>query len=287
MREAPRPRPATMTCLVGLLAFLVLYLPLITIVVSSFLVPVSSTYSDADLGMVFGLAWYHKVLANPQILTALWTSLVVAASSTVIATLLGTLTALALQRGHFPASKWLDAVVLMPLVMPELVLGLSLLLWFVLLRLVLGWTSIILAHVTFCFSYVVIIVRGRLRTFDQALAEAAFDLGASRWQSFWYVKFPLIRPGVIAGALMAFTLSFDDFIIAFFTAGVGTNTLPLRLYSMMRLGISREIYALSTLLLVGTFAAILLLSWYGEQGWLTRNASRTTTPEAEPTAPSR
>jgi len=141
-------------------------------------------------------------------------------------------------------------------VMPELVLGLSMLMWFVMLQVTLGAVSIILAHTTFCISYVVVTVRSRLQDFDEAMEEAAFDLGASAWQTFWRVTFPLIRPGVLAGALMAFTLSFDDFIIAFFTTGVASETLPLKLYSMIKLGVSREVYALSAVVLVVTYIGI-------------------------------
>lgn len=265
--EAPRPAPPFFSYLLCIFAFLVLYLPLVTVVVYSLLVP----EAGPDSPRYVGIDWYTKVFANNQLLTALWTSLSVAACSTLLATLIGTLTALSLERGRFPGRKLLDGLVLMPLVMPELVLGLSMLMWFVMLRMVLGWTSIVLAHVTFCVSYVIVTVRSRLRDFDKTMEEAAYDLGATRWQSFWLVKFPLIRPGIVAGALMAFTLSFDDFIITFFTAGVGTNTLPLKLYSMMRLGINPEVYALSTLLLLTTFVAILTFSWYGE-GWLDKDS---------------
>jgi spermidine/putrescine transport system permease protein len=137
------------------------------------------------------------------------------------------------------------------------VLGLSLLIWFVLLRITLGSFSIILAHITFSVSYVIITVKARLDGFDYSLEEAAQDLGASPWQTFWRVTFPLIWPGVLSGALMAFTLSFDDFLITFFTAGVGSDTLPLKIYAMIKFGVSPEINALSTLMLGATLVMIL------------------------------
>jgi spermidine/putrescine transport system permease protein len=143
--------------------------------------------------------------------------------------------------------------------MPEIVLGLSLLIWFVLLKLTLGVLSIVLAHITFSVSYVMITVKARLHGFDEMLEEAARDLGATPWKTFWKVTFPLIWPGILSGALMAFTLSFDDFLITFFTAGVGSDTLPLKIYSMIKFGVSPEINALSTIMLGVTLLMVLLL----------------------------
>ena len=142
--------------------------------------------------------------------------------------------------------------------MPEIVLGLALLVWFVLLRVTLGVFSIILAHITFSMSYVIITVKARLHGFDESLEEAAWDLGATGWQTFWRVTLPLIWPGILSGALMAFTLSFDDFLITFFTAGVGSDTLPLKIYSMVKFGISPEINALSTIMLGVTLMMVVL-----------------------------
>jgi spermidine/putrescine transport system permease protein len=174
------------------------------------------------------------------------------------ATLLGTSAALALIRTHFPGRKLFDALTYLPLIMPEIVLGLSLLIWFVLLKITLGTVSIILAHITFSVSYVIITVKSRLHGFDESLEEAARDLGATRWGTFWRITFPLIWPGVLSGALMAFTLSFDDFLITFFTAGVGSDTLPLKIYSMIKFGVTPEINALSTLILALTLVMVLL-----------------------------
>jgi spermidine/putrescine transport system permease protein len=150
-------------------------------------------------------------------------------------------------------------------VLPEIVQGLSLLVWFVALRVTLGATSIVLAHITFSVSYVLLTVKSRLQTFDETLEEAARDLGASTWQTFRFVTFPLVAPAVLSGGLMAFTLSFDDFLITFFTAGPGSETLPVRIYSMIKFGVSPEIHALSTVLLVAT-AALVLWVFRGDAG---------------------
>jgi spermidine/putrescine transport system permease protein len=145
---------------------------------------------------------------------------------------------------------------LLPLVLPELVLGIASLIWFATLRLTLGTQSIVLAHATFAVSYVVVTVRASLRDFDPALIDAARDLGCTPAQAYRKVVLPLILPGMVGGGLMAFTLSFDDFLISFFTAGVGADTLPMRLYSMIRFGLNEEMYALSALLILATVAAV-------------------------------
>jgi spermidine/putrescine transport system permease protein len=148
--------------------------------------------------------------------------------------------------------------------MPEIVMGLSLLIWFVFLHITLGVVSIVLAHVTFSLSYVILTVRARLEGFDQTLEEAAKDLGASPWKTFAHITFPLIFPGILSGALLAFTLSFDDFLVAFFTAGPGSDTLPLRIYAMIKYGVTPEINALSTLMLLGTL--VLVLAFFRRTG---------------------
>lgn len=230
--------------------FVLLYLPLVVVVMDSFWF--------APEG--WSLHWFTRVLSNPTILDALWRSTWIGALSALISTVLGTLAALALVRYRFPGRKLLDLVAYLPLMIPEIVLGLSLLVWFVFLKFTLGTLSILLAHVTFSVSYVVITVKARLFGFDHALEEAAFDLGATPWQTFWRVTFPLLWPGILSGALMAFTLSFDDFLITFYTAGVGSDTLPLKIYSMVKFGISPEISAVSTLMLAVTFAFVLVFS---------------------------
>lgn len=249
-----RPRSPFGARIVTVFAFLTLYVPLFTLVAYSFLAPVNGP--GTPLGWT--LDWYRKVLSNRLVLDAFNMSVWVGVWATLGATVLGTMAALALERFRFPGRRTFDAVIHFPLIMPEIVLGLSLLIWFVLLRITLGSFSIILAHVTFSISYVIITVKARLHGFDYALEEAARDLGATPWKIFWRVTFPLIWPGILSGALMAFTLSFDDFLITFFTAGVGSDTLPLKIYAMIKFGVTPEINALSTLMLGATLLMVML-----------------------------
>lgn len=224
--------------IVTLAAFALLYLPL--------------------LAMVAGtpLEGYRRVFADPELGDALATSLWVGGWSALISVALGTSLALALERARFRGRRALELLTTVPLVMPEIVTGLSLLIWFVLLRISLGRVSLVLAHVTFCLSYVVVTVRARIHGLDPALEEAAYDLGASRWMAFRRVTFPLIRPGVLAGGLMAFTLSFDDFLVSFFVSGPGSETLPLRIYSKIRFGLSPELHAVCSLIFLATIATV-------------------------------
>lgn len=232
--------------------FLLLYIPLFSLVVFSFLGP----SAPGSIEQVWTLEWYYKLVQNTQVLEAFKLSLKVGFWSTVGSAFLGTTAALALTRSRFPGRKIFDAITYVPLIMPEIVLGLALLIWFVFLKITLGVYSIILAHITFSMSYVIITVKARLHGFDESLLEAARDLGATPWRSFWRVTFPLIWPGILSGSLMAFTLSFDDFLITFFTAGVGSDTLPLKIYSMIKFGVTPEINALSTLMLGATLILV-------------------------------
>ncbi|MBN8554408.1 MAG: ABC transporter permease [Deltaproteobacteria bacterium] len=248
-----RPSPPFFASLVTAGTFLLLYIPLFVLVTYSFV------QTDLDGNSSFTWNWYYEAVADSSLQQALWMSLMVGVWSTLGATLLGTTAALALERTDFPGKKIFDALTLVPLIVPEIVMALSLLIWFVILKISLGGISIVLAHITFSFSYVIITVRTRLADFDHSLEEAARDLGATPWKTFWKVTFPLIWPGILSGALMAFTLSFDDFLITFFTAGVGSDTLPVKLYSMIKFGISPKINALSTLILLATALLVLMI----------------------------
>ena len=154
----------------------------------------------------------------------------------------------------------LPVLVLAPIAIPEILMGVSLLIFFVMLNITLGMVSIVLSHIAFCVGFVAIVVRSRLAGMDESLNEAARDLGATPWQAFRLVTLPLIMPGVVAGALMAFTLSIDDFVITFFTAGVGSSTLPLQIYTMVKIAVTPEVNAVSTLLMLLTLALILIAS---------------------------
>ena len=250
-----RPAPAISAQVITGFGFLILYIPLISLVVYSFLGP-SNGFGEPREWTFY---WYRKLFTNTEVLGALNVSLFVGIWSTIGATILGTAAALALTRTRFPGRKIFEVLTYVPLIMPEIVLGIALLVWFVFLNVTLGSVSIILAHITFSISYVIITVKARLHDFDDSLEEAAQDLGATPWMTFWKVTLPLIWPGVLSGALMAFTLSFDDFLITYFTAGVGSDTLPLKIYSMIKFGVSPEINALSTIIMVVTLFLVGLL----------------------------
>lgn len=244
----------------SILAYAFLYLPLAIVVIFSF--------NDSKLNaewVGFTLDWYHRLLENESMLQAAFNSVMIALSAAAIATVLGTMAGIAIHRWR---SKWLPLMVFTPLAMPEILLGVSLLIFFlntlqpalaaVGISFDLGLTTVVIAHVTFCIGFVAIIVRARLAGMDESVFEAARDLGATPWQTFRLVTLPLIMPGVIAGALMAFTLSIDDFVITFFTSGVGTKTLPLEIYTMIKVAVTPEVNAISTLLMALTLLLIVI-----------------------------
>ncbi len=227
-----------------------LYVPLAIVVVYSF--------NDSRLNaewVGFTLGWYDKLFHDQDMLTAAGNSLVIALTASAVSTVLGTMAGLALYRYQ---TRLLQVLVLAPIAIPEILMGVSLLIFFVFLDFTLGLVSVTLAHITFCIGFVAIVVRARLAGMDESLTEAARDCGASPWEAFRYVTLPLIMPGVIAGALMAFTLSIDDFVITFFTAGAGTVTLPLQIYSMIKIAVTPEVNAVSSLLMLLTLALIII-----------------------------
>src|SRR5512144_698968 len=182
-------------------------------------------------------------------------SLLIALTASIVSTVLGTMAGFAL---HRRPSRFLAGLVLAPIAIPEILMGVSLLIFFVLLNFTLGLVSVTLAHIAFCIGFVAIVVRSRLAGMDESLTEAARDCGATPAQAFRLVTLPLILPAIIAGALMAFTLSIDDFVITFFTAGAGTTTLPLEIYSMIKIAVTPEVNAVSTLLMLLTLALIIV-----------------------------
>jgi len=235
----------------ALFGYAFLYIPLAVVVIYSF--------NDSRLNaewVGFTLEWYRVLFADEEMLIAARNSLFIAVVSSLAATLLGTLAGLAMHR-YKP--RWLPLLVITPVAMPEILLGVSLLVFFIqVLHLTLGMLSVILAHVAFSIGFVAIIVRARLAGMDESIFEAARDLGATPWQTFRLVTLPLILPAVVAGGVMAFTLSIDDFVITFFTAGVGVSTLPLQIYSMIKIAVTPEVNAVSTLLMLLTLAMVLV-----------------------------
>jgi spermidine/putrescine transport system permease protein len=184
--------------------------------------------------------------------------MLIALLSTAISTVLGVLTALGLENKRFGGRKLLLGLVYIPLIMPDILMGVSLALMFNFLQVETGMLTVLMAHVTFCLSYTVIVIRSRLEGFDNSLVEAAMDLGAKPWQIFWKVKFPLMLPGIVAAALLAFTLSIDDFIITFFTSGRGFDTLPIYVEGAIRRGTITTINALSTLMIGFTLFLVVI-----------------------------
>lgn len=229
-----------------------LYIPILTLVIYSFV--------DFNTGEAPRLSAYRDLLRHSDLIEALFTSIYIGAISATISTILGGVAAFAFERGQTWVKGLFDSLSLAPMVLPEVVFGLGLLIWFVFLRISLGHVSLILAHVTFSASYVAVTVRGRVRSLDQAIDDAARDLGASPLQLLTKVQIPLLAPALIAGWMMAFTLSFDDFLISFFTSGPDTVTLPIALYSVIRFGVSPEIFAMATVIFAVSFCSALLVT---------------------------
>jgi len=245
-------RRSPLLWIAALAVYAFLYLPLIVVVIFSF--------NDSKLNaewVGFTTAWYAKLFSNQEMLAAATNSLIIAVVAAGLATVLGTMAGIAMHRFR---SRLLPIMVLTPIAMPEILLGVSLLIFFISTfgEESLSLATVIIAHTTFCIGFVAIIVRARLAGMDESVFEAARDLGATPWQTFRLVTLPLIKPGVIAGALMAFTLSIDDFVITFFTAGAGVPTLPLTIYTMIKVAVTPEVNALSTILMLLTLTLIIV-----------------------------
>ena len=222
--------------------FLFLYLPILLLVVYSF--------NDSKLNLTwvgFTTKWYGALFQNEVLLRAFQNSLIVAGATTLLSVFLGTTAAWLLHRYKFPAQQLIGLLIFIPMVMPEVLMGTSLLVLFVSLGIPLGFGTLIVAHTTFCFPFVLVGVQARLQGLDPSLEEAAQDLGATPVKAFWLVIIPYLMPAIVAGALMAFTLSFDEYIVTVFTSGAESQTLPLKVYGMVRVGLNPQLNALSTL----------------------------------------
>lgn len=233
-----------------------LFAPIVVLIVFSF--------NDSRRTFVwrgFTLDWYPRLFANDDLLDALLVSLQVAAVAVVVATILGSLLGLGLARLRFRGSGATETLLLLPMVTPEIIMGISLLIaFFQVFGAVGSVAQLSVAHITFCISYVAVVVRARVVGMDPRLEEAARDLGASAWGAFRHVTIPLILPAVIAGALLAFALSFDDLVVSSFNYGVGSTTLPIYIYSTIKFGVSPQINAISTLV-VAFVAVSLFVAW--------------------------
>lgn len=245
------------------LGFAFLYIPILSLIIYSF--------NDSQLVTVWGgfsTRWYGELLNDAQILGAAWVSLKVGVLSATLATVIGTLAAFVLTRfGAFRGRLLLTGMATAPLVMPEVLIGLSLLLLFVSMELALGWPSerglmtVVIAHSTFCAAYVAVIAQSRLRDMDDSLEEAARDLGAGPVRVFFDITMPVIAPALVSGWLLAFTLSLDDLVIASFVSGPGASTLPMVIFSKVRLGVSPDVNALATLIILAVAIAVSIAGW--------------------------
>ncbi len=233
------------------LVYFFLYLPLLVMVVYSFN---ASKFSMAWKGVT--LDWYGKLFENAGLMEAAGHSLLIAATSATLSSILGTLIAMALHRWRFPARKVIHTSLFVMMMSPDIVIGISLLVLFMALSLPLGFWTLLMAHVTLCVPFVAITVHGRLLGFDRYVVEAARDLGAGEYQVFRHVVLPMTFPAVLAGWFMSFTLSVDDVIISFFTTGPTFEVLPLRIYSMVRLGLKPEVNALCAIMILITAVAV-------------------------------
>jgi len=230
-------------------AFFFLYFPIVSLIVFSF--------NDSKRNITwkgFTLRYYEKAYENSQLHETFLNSMIVASISTTVATVLGAMLGLALYRFRFPAQGPYEGMVHLPIVIPEICLAVAMVAFFATFEIPLGLFTITVSHIAFSIPFVAVVVRARMAGFDRSLEEASYDLGASQWQTFWNVTFPYMQPGLVAGALLAFTLSLDDFVITFFTSGPGSTTFPIKIYAMVRFSVSPEVNAASTVLIVVTLA---------------------------------
>jgi spermidine/putrescine transport system permease protein len=234
-------------------AYLYIYIPILILMIFSF-----NTMKLNIRWQGFTVNWYKVLFHDQQVLLAAQNTLIIAVTSTIVATIIGTLAALALHRYRFPGYNISETVMYIPIVIPEVIMGISLLVLFVMANFTLGLVTITLSHIAFNIPFVALVVRARLHGYDNAIDEAAMDLGANELTTFRRVTLPTIMPGVLAGAMLALTLSLDDYVITYFTAGPGSTTLPLRVFSMVRFMVTPEVNALSTIWVLMVFVILLI-----------------------------
>lgn len=236
----------------AILFFLFLYVPIIILIVFSF-----NDSKSVFVWQGFTLKWYARVFQDARLLLALRNTLIISVASTVISTIFGTMISVAMERWDFRLKLPFDALLFLPIVIPDISMGVMLLAFFGLIGMAQGLGTVVIAHVAFNISFVAVIVRARMASLDPRLEEAAQDLGANEWQTFWQVIFPLLLPGIMGGALTAFTLSMDDYVITFFTSG-NESLLSLYIYSLVKTGVKPNINALSSLMILVSMGLVLL-----------------------------
>ncbi len=276
------PNSVSFSKVVLVLGLLFLYLPMFVLVVYSF-----NASRLVSVWAGFSTEWYGALLQDQQLLSAVWMSLRIAFYSASMALCIGTLAAFVMTRFHrFRGRTMLSSMITAPLVMPEVITGLSLLLLFVQMAQLVGWpqdrgmATIWIAHTTFCSAYVAVVVSSRLREVDRAIEEAAMDLGATPLKTFFIITIPMIAPALVSGWLLAFTLSLDDLVIASFVSGPGATTLPMVVFSSVRLGVSPKINALATIIIL-TVSLAAFIAWY----LVRRSENKRRRPLAEPGTP--
>lgn len=245
----------------ALLFYFFLYAPIIILVVFSFN---ESRYATNWTGFTFD--WYKALFNNYAIAQALKNTLIVSFTATIVSTIIGTMISIGMERYRFRAKPAVDVILFLPIIIPDIAMAIMLLAFFVLIKVQLSLVTIIIAHIAFNISFVTVIIRARMASIDPTLQEAANDLYANEWHTFWRITFPLLRPGILGGALLAFTLSLDDYVISFFTSGPGSTTLPIRIYGMVKRGITPETNALSSLMLLASITLVLLSLWFAQKG---------------------
>lgn len=243
---------ATSAVFAGLM-FLFLYFPILVVILFSFN---TSKLNIEFKGFTF--AWYSRMLENQALMEAFKNTLIVAAASTVLTVFIGTIAAVGMYKYAFKGKSVVDSLLYIPIVIPEIVMGISLLAFFTMFKITIGMTTLIIAHVTFSLPFVVITVRSRVAGFENSMEEAAMDLGATRFRTFIRVTLPIIAPGVMSGAMLALTLSLDDVVVSFYTSGIGSVTLPIKIFSMVRTGVSPDANALCTVIILGTLFIMLV-----------------------------
>ena len=239
------------------LVFLFLFLPIIILVIYSF--------NSSSMNIIFDkftFDWYRELFQNSDLMESFINTLIVAITSTVTSTIIGTISAYGLYKYNFKGKGIINGLIYVPIVIPEIVLGISLLSIYTLMKLELGLFTIILSHIAFSIPFVIVSVRSTLNNDIKVLEEAAKDLGASNYRVFMKIVLPTIMPAIISGATLAFTLSLDDVVISYFTAGPGSNTLPLYIYSMIKTGITPDVNALSTLMMLVVFMILISVTIY-------------------------
>ena len=242
------------------IVLVIMYLPVITVVVYSFNASKLTTVWGG-----FSLAWYEKLFQNRTLLETLKNSLILGVSSCGISAVIGTVGALGMARSNFKLKGLVENISIVPIMIPEIILGMAFLSVFSFLGLKFGMMTLIIGHCAFCVPYIFLMVKGALAGIDAALPDAARDLGASDLRSFWDITLPLIVPSILSGAFLAFAMSLDDVIISFFVTGAETNTLPVKIYSQLKMGVTPEVNALCTVMLVVTFTAVILFNLFAKK----------------------